>query len=265
MSVSVTLPFSSQHVVWRFIVRWLRSTQAEAPLLLAGWDTRLSTTVVEILSRLAVCERGEELPCLACPRCQQADSVRPDIITLTGDTKTISIAELRTALKELSHTAFAHRRLVIVPDAERLTIPAANAFLKTLEEVAGNARFVLTTRFPGRLPLSIRSRCQLLTLPSSLSADLVQEVSPTELSKLFEEPRLLRRLSYLKQAENISDADLVMVGLRLSQLLRQGGPTPALRASFMRLRDFCVIRAARGNTKTAGEVLIAALAHMAPR
>ncbi len=54
------------------------------------------------------------------------------------------------------------RRLVIVNQAEWLGIEAANAFLKTLEEPPAGTSFVLTVPDSGRVPETIRSRCQIV-------------------------------------------------------------------------------------------------------
>ena len=48
---------------------------------------------------------------------------------------------------------------------------AANAFLKTLEEPAGDARFLLCSAAPDSLLATIRSRCQQVVLPVPPEAD----------------------------------------------------------------------------------------------
>jgi len=58
-------------------------------------------------------------------------------------------------------------KVVVVHPAERMNAIAANALLKTLEEPAGAARFVLGSAAPDSLLPTIRSRClsMALTLP----------------------------------------------------------------------------------------------------
>ncbi len=57
-------------------------------------------------------------------------------------------------------------RVVIVDTADELSISAANALLKSLEEPPPQTVFVLLTSYPGRLLPTIRSRCRLLELPA---------------------------------------------------------------------------------------------------
>lgn len=55
-------------------------------------------------------------------------------------------------------------KVVLIHPAERLNPVAANALLKTLEEPAGSARFVLSCTAPQALLPTLRSRCQVLAL-----------------------------------------------------------------------------------------------------
>ncbi len=55
-------------------------------------------------------------------------------------------------------------KVVVLHPAERMNGIAANALLKTLEEPAGSARFVLSCAAPEALLPTIRSRCQALAL-----------------------------------------------------------------------------------------------------
>lgn len=60
-------------------------------------------------------------------------------------------------------------KVVMVYPADRLNTESANALLKTLEEPAGELRFVLATESAHVLPATIRSRCQThaLTWPET--------------------------------------------------------------------------------------------------
>jgi DNA polymerase-3 subunit delta' len=52
------------------------------------------------------------------------------------------------------------KKVFILADAERMTLPAANALLKTLEEPPANVLFILTAVQPSKLPTTVLSRCQ---------------------------------------------------------------------------------------------------------
>jgi DNA polymerase-3 subunit delta' len=63
-------------------------------------------------------------------------------------------------------------RIVVIDDADRLSIAAQNALLKTLEEPPGHAILILVTGSPGGLLPTVRSRCQRITLRPLAEADL---------------------------------------------------------------------------------------------
>lgn len=62
-------------------------------------------------------------------------------------------------------------KVVWIDQAERFQTGAANAFLKTLEELPPYGRVVLTTTEVGRVLPTIRSRCVCVAVPSVLTED----------------------------------------------------------------------------------------------
>jgi len=97
-------------------------------------------------------------------------SVRhPDLHVLKPlpDKRTISVEQVRDVIADLSLTSLSGvGKVLIVEPAEAMTLAAANALLKTLEEPTADTYFLLVSHQPGFLPATIRSRCQLLWLPS---------------------------------------------------------------------------------------------------
>jgi DNA polymerase-3 subunit delta' len=77
----------------------------------------------------------------------------------------IQVDQIRP-LGQLTHLS-AHaggRRVVLLYTAEALTISAANALLKTLEEPPEGVYFILLSHHPARVLPTIRSRCRLFPL-----------------------------------------------------------------------------------------------------
>lgn len=118
--------------------------------------------LAERLARLHLCQqpdRGE--PCGQCHSCQLFDKGHhPDLGTVTVDSKTIGVEAIREICARLQNSAQLGRgKVVIIPDAERMTESAANALLKTLEEPAGDSLLLLITSQVSRLLPTILSRC----------------------------------------------------------------------------------------------------------
>lgn len=85
----------------------------------------------------------------------------------------ITVAEARRLRHFFGHTAGAGRwRVVIIDRADELNAAAANALLKNLEEPPERCVFLLICSAPGRLPVTIRSRCRTLRFSPLGNADL---------------------------------------------------------------------------------------------
>ena len=87
----------------------------------------------------------------------------PDLYSLDLEEgkKDISVEAIRTLIEQLQLNSYYGRgRVAIVDQAEHMSISAANALLKTLEEPAAHTHLILISAFPHRLPPTIVSRCQ---------------------------------------------------------------------------------------------------------
>ncbi|MBL0627627.1 DNA polymerase III subunit delta' [Aeromonas jandaei] len=127
--------------------------------------------LAERLARLHLCQqpvRGE--PCGHCHSCQLFDKGHhPDLGTISRDSKTIGVEAIRDICNRLQGSAQLGRgKVVIIPEAERMTESAANALLKTLEEPAGDSLLILIASQVSRLLPTILSRCHkhVCQLPS---------------------------------------------------------------------------------------------------
>lgn len=108
----------------------------------------------------------------------------PYSVSTFSGTAQISVEQIRSMTAQFSK-ASAGVRFVIVAEADRMNDSAANALLKTLEEVPPNTYFILTTANGGRLLPTIRSRCLSLRLPSLSPGEvekIVHDVFPGEIS-----------------------------------------------------------------------------------
>lgn len=90
----------------------------------------------------------------------------------------ITVGEVRRLRTFFSKTAGEGAwRVVIIDRADELNAAAANALLKSLEEPPARCVFLLVTSVPGRLPVTIRSRCRLCKFAPLASEDISAAVS----------------------------------------------------------------------------------------
>ena len=158
--------------------RWPHAMLVTGP---AGIGKRV---LAEWLARTLVCEtpRDDGSPCGACPGCRYAAAGQhPDWrivepIEIEDDevkaVEWISVDRIRalTRWAELTSHRGGAKVALIVP-AERMNPPAANALLKTLEEPPANTFYILVSHQPGRLPATVRSRCQRIVAPRPTRAE----------------------------------------------------------------------------------------------
>ena len=94
-------------------------------------------------------------------RVDATDAPRPHVLEPLGEF--IRIDDIRALHHDLHMRPYeGARRVYVVLDAHRLNDDAADALLKDLEEPPAYATIVLVADALGRLPETIRSRCQLV-------------------------------------------------------------------------------------------------------
>jgi len=150
------------------------------------------------LAQALVCEGPGPRACKTCSACLRALRIteeephvpaHPDVILLqrglyrgritANEATGISIEQVRRmVLERVGYGPHEGRaRVFIVRDADELTVSAANALLKTLEEPGPGTHFVLLTSRPNRLLDTIRSRTlpvRFSPLPDVLVAQILQ-------------------------------------------------------------------------------------------
>lgn len=86
-------------------------------------------------------------------------------LTPSNNRKTIQVDDIRELRKDVySQTFNGHRKVYIIPDADKMSVSAQNAFLKILEEPPQECVFILLTTNRYNLLETIRSRCTSIVL-----------------------------------------------------------------------------------------------------
>ena len=130
--------------------------------------------------------------CGACRSCQQIAALTfPDLLVIEPDRERAAPQIKIEQIREIEHHVIyrplvATRKTVLIDDAETMTLAAANALLKTLEEPPAHSLFVLLTHRPAALPVTVRSRCHALRFAPPAKAQveaalrLARELSPDD-------------------------------------------------------------------------------------
>jgi len=176
-------------------------------------------------------------------------TIHPELLTKTSTIPQISIEKVRD-LYDQTRTRSARGRVIIIDNADTMTIPAQNAFLKLLEEPNESTRFILTSHRPESLLPTIRSRLEnqyisqisrdqtnaLLDKLPNLTAKkrtqllFIAEGLPAELYRLTNDEMMFReKASLIGTAKNLIEGNSLakIVTISKEKLTRQAADTLA--------------------------------------
>lgn len=136
--------------------------------VVTGSDDAGRLEAARLIAEAAVCE-GENIPCGVCRNCVKAiKGIHPDITVSerAGEDKELKIDAMRALRAQaMVMPNEASRSVFIIREADLMNDAAQNAMLKIFEEPPSHAVFVLTAENPERLLETVRSRCEIITLP----------------------------------------------------------------------------------------------------
>lgn len=104
---------------------------------------------------------NENSPCNNCKSCQHFDSnSNSDFTMIKPDGNSIKIEQIREIIKKVyEKPTNSLRKVYIIDDAEKMTIPAQNCLLKVLEEPPSFVTFILIGKSEDEFLSTIKSRC----------------------------------------------------------------------------------------------------------
>lgn len=213
-----------------YLRAWVAESGFQIPQLLAGdWQ-----------------ETVEQLPAYL----RSDKTLTCEILALTPEGRSYSIAQLRKIFRTISVKVPTGRRLIILPEADRLSEAASHTLLKQLEEAGERNRWLLTTAFPQRLLPTIRSRTQVIRVAEGEAPVPARE---------WDTAAAQEWLTYIGK-DSLSDEKLDSLGVWLVMQVAKAGIPEQYFATLLRLRDYYKIRALTGNSKLPKDVLFGTLA-----
>lgn len=115
-----------------------------------------------VFAQSLFCENFNLEPCNRCSSCIKINSGNhPDLHIINNDETTIKREEIDGLIESICRKPYESKQKVyIIKDADEMTAQAANTFLKTLEEPAGDSVIILLTTNENLLLPTVVSRCQ---------------------------------------------------------------------------------------------------------
>jgi len=162
-----------QESQWQNISQQIQQQRLPHALLFTGVAGLGKLSLANHVVATVLCENNDKEACGQCHSCQLfIAGSHPDHTFVEPEElgKQIKIEQIRQLKdkQELTPTV-AKWKTVIISPAENMNINANNSLLKLLEEPQQNTLLILISAKPERLPITILSRCQKVTLsaPSS--------------------------------------------------------------------------------------------------
>lgn len=136
--------------------------------ILNGEEGTGRKTIANAFAMTLLCEKGGNDPCMVCHSCKQVLSGNhPDIVYVKHEKpNSIGVDDIREQINDtiMIRPYSSFYKIYIVDEAEKMTVQAQNALLKTIEEPPSYAVIILiTTNQEAFLP-TILSRCVQLKL-----------------------------------------------------------------------------------------------------
>jgi DNA polymerase-3 subunit delta' len=166
---------------WRRYLQRLNQGRLAHALLLAGPSGLGKEWLAGRMAAMLLClEPGPEGACGKCRSCQLlVGGAHPDRFLLAPEEgkNQIRVDQVRAFSASLNlTTTISPRKVAVLCPAELMNVNAANALLKSLEEPQGDTVIILVSHDPGRLPVTIRSRCQAIPVAPPRQAESLEWV-----------------------------------------------------------------------------------------
>ena len=148
---------------------------ANAYLLGGASVSTMADSALSFVQKLN-CSEARKNDC-NCENCKKLrNQTHPDYIVLNSENTSIKINQIREIKDVIQYgPSFAMYKVIVVHYATKLTVEAANSFLKILEEQPEGVVFILLATNYQSLPITIRSRCQLFLFPQESRLDFYRD------------------------------------------------------------------------------------------
>ena len=167
-----------QSHVLRALANALDQDRLHHAYLFSGTRGVGKTTLARILARCLNCEAGvSSRPCGTCQACAAIDEGRfVDLIEVDAASRA-KVDETRDLMDNVQYAPSGGRyKIYLIDEIHMFSNHSFNALLKTLEEPPPHVKFLLATTEPGKLPVTILSRCLQFNLSHLTHAQIAEQI-----------------------------------------------------------------------------------------
>lgn len=174
-------PLVGNSNITEFLSKSIAQGDITGSYIFSGPESLGKKTLAFFFAKVLLCQKKKKnssQPCGSCPSCLRFQAETPGhsdlyAVRKEADKKNISIDQIREFIKMLSLSSFLDSyKIGLIEDADTLSVEAANALLKTLEEPRKNVVIILIAADAGSLPQTIVSRSQILRFAPVRTEDI---------------------------------------------------------------------------------------------
>ncbi len=156
-----------QDVVVKILVGAFKAARVSHSFLLTGIHGVGKTTLARLIAKSLNCTNFTDSmePCGHCEQCVLcSNGAHPDIIEIDAASNT-GVDDIRRIIDNSRYLPIRGQyKVYIIDEIHMLSINAFNSVLKTLEEPSDHVKFIFATTEISKLPMTVVSRCQRLSL-----------------------------------------------------------------------------------------------------
>ncbi len=203
--------------------------------------------LVAQLCQALLCQKSSEIGCGQCKSCQLfLGQAHPDLYNIQPENQ-IGVDDIRTVAAKLNTSSHLRQaKILVINEAHKMTIAAANSLLKTLEEPTRDTYiFLLTDKLDKLLP-TIKSRChkQAISVAQKepVQAWFAQEqlsIDPTLFDMYWQRPLFLQEM-VTNTSETANASILLEINQDMSALLNNRLSVSEFTDKYLQHASLCI-------------------------
>ncbi|SFA84645.1 DNA polymerase-3 subunit delta' [Acetitomaculum ruminis DSM 5522] len=145
----------------------IKNGKVHQAYIFAGASGMGKKTLAKAFAKTLLCKEGKEDACGECRSCLEVESDNnPDLVFIRHEKTVIGVDDVRQQLNDsINIKPFDNKyKVYIIPQADKLTVQAQNAILKTIEEPPEYAVVILLVENADNMLDTINSRCVTVNL-----------------------------------------------------------------------------------------------------
>ncbi len=165
-----------QNVAVRILRNAILTGRIHHAILFSGPMGVGKTSLARIVAKSLNCEKGiTPEPCNSCESCVSISEGRNvDVLEIDGASNR-RVEDARAIIESVKYPPLKSRyKIFIIDEVHMLTLEAFNALLKTIEEPPEFVKFIFATTAAEKIPETILSRCQIISL-KRISPEVIKE------------------------------------------------------------------------------------------